>query len=167
MLFWQPPLVWILLRQKLRQRLMLKITILSTSRPSILGFNSTNGGGFMPSLFSSSVPRETIGKKKSLFINLGWKKNENVWKSRVPVSQCPSVWSNLQQSRKGAGLFFYSQTFFVFDFIEDCETFIDTLYQIIISKVFIKSIRWDIQWFGKLSIVLLKVLSRDFFLLSQ
>ena len=37
--------------------------ILSTSRTSILGFNSTNGEDFMPSPFSSGVPRDTIGKR--------------------------------------------------------------------------------------------------------
>ena len=37
--------------------------ILSTSRTSILGFNSTNGGGFMPSPFSTGFPRGTIEKR--------------------------------------------------------------------------------------------------------
>ena len=97
LLFWQPPLVWILLRQKLRQRLMLKMTILSTSRPSILGFNSTNGGGFMPSLFSCGVPRDTIGKKKSLVNSLGWKKNENVWKSHGCIMIHPRLFHTLSQ----------------------------------------------------------------------
>ena len=36
---------------------------LSTSRSSILGFNSINGGGFMPTKFSSGVPRDSIGKR--------------------------------------------------------------------------------------------------------
>ena len=40
-----------------------KIFILSTSRISTLGFNSTNGDGFKPSPFSSGVPRDTIGKR--------------------------------------------------------------------------------------------------------
>ena len=38
-------------------------TILSTSRTSILGLNSANGEGFMPSPFASGVPRDAIGKR--------------------------------------------------------------------------------------------------------
>ena len=38
--------------------------ILQSSRTSILGFKSTNGEGFMLSPFSSSVPRDTIGKSR-------------------------------------------------------------------------------------------------------
>ena len=37
--------------------------ILSTSWTSILGFNSTNGGGFIPSPFSTGVPRGPIEKR--------------------------------------------------------------------------------------------------------
>ena len=57
------------------------VDILSTSRTSILGFNSTNGEGFKPSPFSNGVPRDPIGWKKSLFTSPGRQKNKNVWKS--------------------------------------------------------------------------------------
>ena len=39
------------------------MVILFTARPSILRFNSTNCGGFMPSSFSSGVPRDTIERR--------------------------------------------------------------------------------------------------------
>ena len=43
------------------------ILILFTSQTSISGFNSPNGEGYMPSPFSSGVPRDTIGKEIPLY----------------------------------------------------------------------------------------------------
>ena len=65
----------------------------SLGGPSILGFYSTNGWGFMTSPFSNGIPRESIGWKKSLFTSLGWQKNKHVWKSLgcIMVNGVPQV----------------------------------------------------------------------------